>query len=246
MSSSPKIAQPADSDIARRFIFEDADIRGQRTVLADTYLEILEIHQYAPGVSRILGEFLAASVLLSTTLKFQGKFILQARSEGQIPLLMAECNDNLEVRGIARGAAEATSLDNEQLLANGQLVITIEPDDGQRYQGIVPLENGSLARSLDAYFKKSEQLGTRMWLAADNSKASGFLLQQLPPQVTTDATTRSAQWEHACSLAGTLGEEEVLNLNTETLLHRIFHQESVRLYESQTCLLYTSPSPRDL
>jgi molecular chaperone Hsp33 len=232
MSKSEKPIE--NSDTARRFIFEDADIRGQRTVLRDAYQEILAIHQYAPGVSRVLGEFLAASVLLSTTLKFEGKIILQARSEGQIPLLMTECNDRLEIRGIARGAEEATALEDDLLLNNGQLVITIDPTDGHRYQGIVPLEEGSLAYSLDSYFEKSEQLGTRIWLAADGDHASGFLLQQLPAQLTKDTTDRKNQWEHVCSLASTLTEAEVLELDTNTLLHRLFHDDTLRLFEPQT------------
>jgi molecular chaperone Hsp33 len=231
--SESKTATP-DADTARRFIFEDADIRGQRTVLNTAYQAILEIHQYAPGVSRLLGEFLAASVLLSTTLKFEGKIILQVRSEGQIPLLMTECNGRLEIRGIARGAEEATALHNEQLLTNGQLVITIDPTEGQRYQGIVPLEEGSLANSLDHYFEKSEQLCTRIWLAADGEQASGFLLQQLPAQVTASETDRADQWEHVCSLASTLTESEVLELDSETLLYRVFHEDALRLFDPQS------------
>lgn len=218
-------------DTTRRFLFDNADIRGEYVQIGRSYREILEIHQYAPGVSRLLGEFLAAAVLLRSTLKFEGKLILQARSEGQIPLLMAECNDMLQLRGIARGAEHATALDNRQLLANGQLVITIDPVDGQRYQGIVPLEEGSLSLSLDAYFENSEQLGTRIWLAADGEAAGGMLLQQLPAQVVPQAEQRSGQWEHACTLAATVNDEELLCSDKETLLYRLYHQEPVRLFE---------------
>ena len=234
MASDPT-AYPSDQyDIARRFLFEDADIRGESVSLKDSYRDILAIHQYAPGVARLLGEFLAASVLLSSTLKFDGKLILQARSEGQIPLLMAECNDQLQIRGIARGAEQATALHNSLLLANGQLVITIDPTDGQRYQGIVLLEEDSLAASIDSYFATSEQLGTRIWLAADGERASGLLLQQLPAQISAEAGTRSAQWDHVCTLAATVTSPELLQLDPTTLLHRLYHEDPVSVFEPRT------------
>ena len=145
MTDSPDSPSPNADDRSLRFLFEDADICGETVHLDSAFREIVTVHQYSPGVSRLLGEFLAAAVLLSTTLKFEGKIILQARSEGQIPLLMAECNNALQVRAIARGAEQATSDRIEQLLTNGQLAITIDPTNGQRYQGIVHLVENSLA-----------------------------------------------------------------------------------------------------
>ena len=217
-------------DQARRFLFEQADIRGESVQLNSAFSEILAIHQYAPGVSRLLGELLAAAVLLRSTLKFDGKLVLQARSEGQIPLLMAECSNAGEVRGIARGADLATASHFDQLLGNGSLAITVDPEQGERYQGIVPLAGDSLAHSLEAYFRQSEQLGTRLWLAADGQRASGLLLQQLPAQVTTDALEREQQWEHAGALAATIQRQELLELGTADLLYRLYHQESLRLF----------------
>ena len=218
-------------DTSLRCLFEDADIRGETVHLDEAYREILSIHEYAPGVNRLLGEFLAAAVLLSTNLKYEGKLILQVRSEGQIPLLMVECDHKLQVRAIARGAQEATSDNNAQLLTNGQLTITIDPSNGQRYQGIVPLVEDSLAHSLDAYFEQSEQLKSRLWLAADGERAAGLLLQQLPPQVTQDDTERLQQWEHACSLAATVRDEELLQLSAEALLYRLYHEDAVRVFQ---------------
>ena len=230
---TPTVDEPAagSDDKSLRFLFEQFDIRGQSVHLDTAYRDILAIHQYAPGVSRLLGELMAAAVLLSTTLKFEGKLILQIRSDGQIPLLMVECDNTLRVRAIARGAEQATSNSNEQLLTNGQLAITIDPTGGQRYQGIVPLEQGSLALSLDAYFEQSEQLKTRFWLAADGGRAAGLLLQQLPAQITTDDTLRLQQWEHAYSLAATVQGDELLQLSAEQLLYRLYHEEPVRLFE---------------
>ena len=231
MNESPDLAAQSHGDQAMRFLFEQADIRGETVHLDAAYRDIIEIHQYAPGVSRLLGEFLAASVLLSTNLKFEGKLILQARSGGQVPLLMVECDHTLQVRAIARGAEHATANNIEQLLTNGQLAITLDPANGQRYQGIVPLEANSLAHSLEAYFEHSEQLKTRFWLAADGECAAGMLLQQLPAQVTQDTETREVQWDHTCSLAATLQHEELLELDAPQLLYRLYHEDPVRLFE---------------
>jgi molecular chaperone Hsp33 len=214
----PRATEAANRSI--RFLFDNADSRGETVHLDSAYREVLAIHQYAPAVGRLLGEFMAAAVLLSTTLKFDGKLILQARSEGQIPLLMVECNSALEIRAIARGADQATAEGFHQLLANGQLAITVDPDQGQRYQGIVPLAGDSLAHSLDAYFSSSEQLGTRLWLAADDQRAGGLLAEQ-----------RQQQWEHACTMAETVRDTELLEMDTQQLLQLLYREEPVRLYE---------------
>ena len=218
-------------DRVQRFLFEEADIRGEVIQLENTYQDVIGIHQYAPAVSRLLGEFMAAAALLATTLKFEGKLILQARSEGQVPLLMAECDNALNLRAIARGAQQATADRFDQLLAGGQLAITVDPTHGNRYQGIVPLVENSLAHSLDAYFRQSEQLGSRFWLAANGKQAGGMILQQLPAQQEVDQTLRNQQWGHACTLAETLTEQELHNLSAPEIAHRLYHQEPLRIFE---------------
>lgn len=218
-------------DRAQRFLFEETDIRGEFVQLDRAYKDILAVHQYPPGVGRLMGEFLAAAALLATTLKFEGKLILQARSEGQVPLLMVECDSRMQVRAIARGAQEATAARFDQLLTGGQLAITIDPVSGQRYQGIVPLVKDSLAHSLDAYFQQSEQLGTRLWLAADGERAGGLLLQQLPAQLVPDAADRQAHWEHVTTLAETLRQDELLGVAAPELVHRLYHEDPLRLFE---------------
>ena len=221
-------------DTSRRFLFEDADIRGETACLDAALRSILDNHQYAPGVSRLIGEFVAAAVLISSTLKFNGRLTLQARSRGQVPLLMAECNSDLEVRAIARGAPEATANSFSELIGEGQLAITVEPDDGQRYQGIVPLSGESLAECLDAYFEQSEQLHTRLWLSCDGNRAAGLLLQQLPSKVAPDPVAREEQWQHACALATTITADELLSLPSADLLYRLYHQDQVRLFDPRS------------
>lgn len=223
--------QVKNRDRTQRFLFEESDIRGEIVQLDASFRDILATHQYAPGVSRLIGQFMAAAVLLATTLKFEGKLVLQARSEGQISLLMAECDNDLNLRAIARGAEEATSEEFEQLLGGGQLTITIDPTRGQRYQGIVPLVNSSLAGSLEAYFEQSEQLGTKLWLAAGEHSAAGMLLQQLPAQLVEDSLQRQQEWEHAGALASTLKDTELLDLAAPEIVHRLYHENPVRLFE---------------
>ena len=228
----PLSESPGDeTDVARRFLFEQADVRGELVRLNSAYRTVIDIHQYAPGVQRLIGEFMAAAALLTATLKFDGKLILQARSEGQVPLLMAECSSRRELRAIARGAGEATSDQFNELLAGGQLVITIDPARGNRYQGIVPLLPESLAASLEGYFARSEQLTTRLWLACDGVDAAGMLLQQLPEQTVTDADQRRLDWEHASALASTVTTAELLALPAPKLLGRLYAEDELRLYD---------------
>ncbi len=227
---------------ARKFIFDDADIRGELVHLDSSYRDITAIHHYPAGVQRLLGEFLAAAVLLSTTIKFEGRLVLQAQGSGELQLLMAECSNDLKVRAIARGADAVTATEFSELLSGGHLAITIEPLKGQRYQGIVPLDGTNLAACLAHYFENSEQLPTQLWLASDGSTAAGLLLQQLPAQVSKEADARSQQWEHACTLADTLEAQEVLELEPETLLYRLFHQESVRLFDGLPVAFHCSCS----
>jgi molecular chaperone Hsp33 len=224
----------AAADFTRKFVFEQADIRGEYARLDDAYRQILEIHQYAPSVGSLIGEFLAAGVLLSTTIKFEGRLVLQAESEGEIPLIMAECTSDQQVRAIARGAEQATSSDFSRLLRNGRLAITIEPDQGQRYQGIVPLNGVSLSACIEHYFQHSEQLPTRLWLASDKHRAAGLLLQLLPAQRVHDGETRSRLWEHTLTLADTVTSGELLELEHERLLSRLFHEDPLKLFPAES------------
>lgn len=218
------------ADQLLRFIFDTTDIRGEWVQLERAYQETLATHHHAPPVQRLLGEFLAAAALLGATLKFDGIITLQARSSGEVPLIMAEATSAQELRGIVRGAEHAMSDDFRTLLRDGQLAITIDPSQGARYQGIVPMEEPTLAGCLEHYFRQSEQLPTRIWLAADGQRAAGLFLQELPSRA--DAAARAAQWEHLLALAGTVTDAELLELPGETLLHRLFHQEPVRLLRS--------------
>ncbi|MFN3582018.1 MAG: Hsp33 family molecular chaperone HslO [Pseudomonas sp.] len=217
-------------DSTQRFLFEHADVRGELVSLDQSYQEVLSKHPYPAPVKDLLGEMLAAAVLLSTTIKFEGLLILQASSQGPLSTLMVECSSSQAVRAIARYQDDLSGQTLQELMPNGMLAITIDPDNGQRYQGIVSLEGASLAEALNGYFENSEQLATRFRLQADGQRARGFLLQALPADRQKDAEQRTETWEHLNILAGTLKAEELATLDNQTLLHRLFHEEDMRLF----------------
>lgn len=220
------MSQPdTSSDHLLRFTFADTAIRGAIIRLGTSYHDALRHQIYTPPVQHLLGQSLAAAGLLSSTLKMDGLLALQARSEGSLPLLLAECHSRGELRGIARGADGATDPAFHSLLRNGHLAISLMPASGQRYQGIVALDGSNLAECLESYFRHSEQLATRLWLAADAGHAGGLLLQRLPGSSDEDA----AAWGHLQVLAETLKSEELTGLPPETVLHRLFHQESLQV-----------------
>lgn len=219
------------SDELLRFIFDGTDIRGEWVRLERSYQDALANHHYSSAVRVLVGEFLAAVSLLGATLKFEGTLILQARSEdGEIPLIMAEATSDNCVRAIVHGAERAVGTSFTQLLGrSATLAITIDPKQGQRYQGIVPLESDSLATCIEDYFARSEQLPTRVWLFADEQRAAGLFLQELPSRL--DAAQRAQQWQHLNALAETASAQEMLQLSGDELLYRLFHQEHLRLLQ---------------
>lgn len=234
----------SQNDQSQRFLFDNSDVRGEMVDLERSYAEVLAKHPYPQPVAELLGEMLAAAALLCGTLKFDGLLILQARSSGSVPLLMIECSSDREVRGLARYDAESVKAGAglHELMPDGVLTMTIDPKNGQRYQGIVPLEGATLAECLSGYFATSEQLPTRFWLNADSRRARGLLLQQLPADRVKDAEAREAGWQHVTALADTLTAEELLGLDNPTVLHRLYHEEDVRLFDPQPLMFRCSCS----
>ena len=233
------------NDLLHRFLFDDCDIRGEIVTLGDSYREVLSHNPQQPAIHRLLGEFLAAVGLLSSTLKFEGKIILQARGDGAISTIMAECNHHNSLRGIVRLNSDielseelATAGSLQQLLGNGVLVITIEPQRSEnfggaieRHQGIVPMDAEHLAGCLEHYFQQSEQLATKMWFAANQDSVTGFLIQALPQQLITNEDDNRDKWETIVTLADTVKNEELLELDHPDVLYRLFNEHPLRLYE---------------
>lgn len=216
------------SDSLHRFVFEHADVRGELIQLDRTLAEVLGRRSYPDPVARLVGEALAAAGLLSSILKFRGSLILQMQGEGAVPMLVASASHEQEMRAVARlGDAPVTDAPLRELCANGYLAITIDPDDSDdRYQGIVPLEAERLNAAVETYFSQSEQLPTRIWLACDGERAAGLLMQRLPGGSTADGDA----WNRAEHLAGTITEQELLQLGVRELIGRLFHEEDIRLF----------------
>ncbi|HSP00560.1 MAG TPA: Hsp33 family molecular chaperone HslO, partial [Thioalkalivibrio sp.] len=215
------------SDTINRFILETTNVRGEWVHLDATWQALLERYEYPPVVRDLLGQALAAVALLSATIKFDGSLILQVTGNGPLNLLVVQASGHGTVRGLARWQSDVPQTDLSAQVGDGRMVMTIDPGEGrERYQGIVPLEGASLAEALEGYFTRSEQLPTRLWLAADGQRAAGLLLQTLPGEERDpDAFNR------AVTLANTVKDEELLQLPVETLLHRLYHEEDVRLLD---------------
>lgn len=220
----------ASRDQFQRFIFEHSQVRGAWVQLGESYREIGSQAPYPESVRQLLGESLVASVLMSSSLKFEGTLSLQAQGNGPISTLMAECSHDRYIRGLARFDEHSIrEEDFEALLGQGRMAITITPATGQRYQGVVPREENNLAGCLEEYFERSEQLATSLLLFADENGAAGLMLQRLPGHTEED----DELWERVNHLARTVEADELLELDSETLLHRLFHEETVRLFDAE-------------
>ena len=236
------------SDLLHRFIFDDADIRGELVTLSNSYRDVLSHNNHPPAIQKLLGEFLAAIGLLSSTLKFDGMIILQARGDGPIATIMAECTHHNSVRGIVRMnedivLSEELALNGslQQLLGKGILFITIEPKRSEdidakleRYQGIVPMDSENLAGCLEHYFYQSEQLATHLWFTANAENASGLLIQALPEQLITNSEENEKHWETVVALAETITPEELVALDHPTILFRLFNEQNVTIFEPRS------------
>ncbi len=220
-------------DLRQRFYFAHSPVRGEIVHLSSTLTDIFDRHDYPLVIKQLLGELLTASVLLTATLKLEGRLSLQARGNGTLKMMMAECNHHHEIRGIAQLAEAATFAEHASLkdcLGDGLLVITLEPEQGQRYQGIVSLEGETISECLERYFSQSEQLPTRIWLAAKDGHAAGLLLQALPHSQEDEDEDR---WPRLVQLTQTLKTQELLELASDEILYRLYHEEAVTLPEAQ-------------
>ncbi|MDP2902494.1 MAG: Hsp33 family molecular chaperone HslO [Methylovulum sp.] len=215
-------------DFLRRFIFEALGVRGEWVRLSDSWQAARQHQQGSESVQHILGQALAAVVMLSATIKFKGSMILQAQGDGDIKTLVAQATHDRKIRGLVRSNPEVAAGSLGTLFGNGQLVLTIEPDGSDPYQGIVGLEGNNLAAVLETYFAQSEQLQTRLWLFANETCAAGLLLQELPAQGHVQE-----DWDRISLLADTVTGQELLALDCESMLYRLFNQEKVRLFDPE-------------
>ena len=217
-------------DAVHRFLLEDLDIRGALVQLGSSWAETAATGGYAAPVRELLGALAAVAALIGSNLKAPGRIGFQMTGHGPVSMLVMDCNDKLQLRGMARSilSDEAPShvAGVAGLLGDGQLVLTLQPRDAETpYQSVVPLTGDTVAAVFEHYLEKSEQQPSRLWLTASPEAACGLFLQKLPNADVLDADG----WDRIVALAATVKPEELL-LAPETLLKRLFHEESVRLY----------------
>jgi molecular chaperone Hsp33 len=231
------------TDTLQKFMFEGAAVRGELVELSDTWQQVQARSDYPKAVKTLLGEMLSAAALLSANLKFNGAIIMQIHGDGPVRLLVVECDSELRLRATAKLAPDALIDDAAtlpQLIhahGQGRFVITLDPKDklpGQQpYQGIVPLDGDTVATVIENYMQRSEQLDTKLWLAADSQVSRGLLLQKLPDHGGIDApiSDELETWNRTVMLASTLKREELLGTDIQTLMHRLFWEETIRVFD---------------
>ncbi len=233
------------ADTLHHFLFDQTPIRGNLVHLNQTYTEVLQ-HQVFPTVLKhTLGELMAASALLSATLKMDGALVLQIQSKGALKLLVVECSSDLNMRATVKWDEkhfdEMCNTSFFELVKNGQFVITLDPKQGEAYQGIVPIEGETIAEMLQNYMLRSQQIDTSLWLHCDGENAAGMLLQKLPDAGGNAVVNIDADaWNRINYLANTVKNDELQNLPAEILLTRLFVEEDVRLFEPKPTQFYCS------
>lgn len=226
-------------DQLHRYVFNKANVRGELVQLHQSYRSILESQQYPEIVQQLLGELLAAASLLTATLKFEGDIALQLQSEGFIKYAVINGTHQQSMRGVARWdeAIEQVPTSFTDLFEKGVLVITITPEEGERYQGMVALDKDSLSQCIESYFTQSEQLPTQVILKTQieqgNQAAGGLFLQVLPTSSEASDLTELPEFEHLRTISETITEQELLFLPARDILHRLYHQEELQVYEPQ-------------
>lgn len=226
-----------EKDSLRRFMLTNTRVRGEWVHLDTTWQTLLANGDYPEPVKNVLGEALAAVLLLSATIKYEGSLILQIKATGPMHLLVVQANSDGTVRGLARYKDDALATLDEAaepslsvlLGEQATMVITVQPNQGKPYQGIVAMNGDTMQDCLQAYFEQSEQLATRLYLATDDTACAGLLLQQLPEQCADD----DDGWNRATIMANTLSKTDLLTWDNENLLHRLYHEEQVTVFPAK-------------
>jgi len=225
------LTDPISRDSFQRFIFDELNIRGEWVRLSGSFEQATDEVDYPPAVKALLGQTIAASVLLTGTLKFAGSLSVHARGDGPVTLLMAEATNRRTFRGIANWQGDVQPGGSlTDLLGDAQLAITIDPITGSRYQGIVPLEHDSLEACLAHYFALSEQLDTYFMLVTKEDQCMGLMLQKLPGY---DDVEDQDAWNRIVQLAKTLNVNEFRAHDNQTLLARLFQEERIISFDQE-------------
>lgn len=226
------------NDRLLKFLFRDAPLRGEIVRLQESWQQMVAHHDYPAPVMQVLGEATAAAVLLAANIKFDGALVMQIEGNGPLRLLVVEVQPQMRLRATAklRDAAAIDGAATQQQLINpdgrGRCAITLDPTSRQAgqqpYQGIVPLAGETIAQVLENYLRQSEQLDSRLWLAADAGAAAGVLLQKLPREGGRAPAADGDAFNRVGALTATLTRVELLALAPEALAHRLYWQESLQ------------------
>lgn len=220
-------------DFIQNFLFKNSDVRGKVVRLHQSVQTIMEQHEYPPVIRSILGELLIAAVLLSSSLKYEGQLTLQFQSENALKLLVAKCNHRLEIRGLAQWNNSKNLEQIKEAFFSGQLVITLENSrDHQRYQSVVDINHQTIAQAIEAYFKQSEQIPTKIIIASHERNFSALLIQKMPNHNAEQVDF----WQHIEILTNTLKPEELLRWDNTQLLKNLFHEEDICLFEAKSVI----------
>ncbi|UJF22173.1 Hsp33 family molecular chaperone HslO [Shewanella sp. OMA3-2] len=215
------------NDILHRYLFDNADVRGEIVQLQDCYQQVLSAHDYPVAVQILLGQLMAATSLLTATIKFSGDISVQLQGDGPVSLAVINGNNKQVLRGVSRWKGDiAADASLQDMMGKGYMVITLTLDEGERYQGIVSLDHPNMAACLEEYFNQSEQLPTQIQLFANGQQAAGMLLQVLPSK-----SAENEDYEHLSAITATIKADELFTLDAEQVLHRLYHQEEVRLFD---------------
>lgn len=219
-----------------RFIFDQLDIRGELITLDTSWKEVLARNSYPENVQQQLGEAMAAVAILSSTIKFNGSLILQIQGDGPLKTLVVQASNDGRLCGLAKWTQDVPTHGLSEIYGKGKMVITIMSQQGEPYQSIVPLVGSSLSTALEHYFVHSEQLKSHFWLFVNNDKVAGLFLQELPASDDSNdqKDQRQADWERVVMLGNTSTAEEFFNLAPEEVLHRLYHEEQVKVYDPKS------------
>ncbi len=227
-------------DALTRFVFEYAPVRGGIVQLEEVWKTIQGHADYPAPLKKVLGELLAAAALLTSNIKFEGSLVLQLHGDGPVRLIVVEATSDHTLRATAKWTGEVPEGTLAAMLGRGRFVMTLDQSkaDRQNYQGIVPLEGETTAEVLAHYMQSSEQVDTRIHLAAGEDRVAGMLLQRMPDQQGMDADA----WNRAAILADTIKPSELLGLSANDMLMRLFHEETLRRFEQEPLVFSCSCS----
>ncbi len=222
------------SNQLHEFLLPELGVRGAVVEFDHGIDAMLGSRPYPAAVRTLLGQALAAMPLMAANTKFEGRMSLQFRGHNALSMLVAQIEAGLQVRAMAKAEDDAEG-DFQALMHGGQLGLLLEPANSDRnYQALVPIEGHSLATALEGYYERSEQIPSKLVLAAGDGVIRGIVIQRLP---LGEKASSVENWEHVCALFATLGEAELLAVDALTVLRRLFHEETVRVFEPRPVAL---------